>query len=850
MLPQLTHIYLSLIPPLVIVGVSNSAWVNFQETPNDNIAVNAAADVHLTEELLRVAGTAIQSDPLDIDALNAGVVLIELAAEITPDDPDVWRTWVEVAALSDRPEMKQKGTQELLRLFPNEAPLQLARLRDAVDSLNTAAERLDLYEQLIAPRGKGRLSAPVAARLAFDAAMLQRQLGNTQQFARWLAESVALDPYFTEGMAVAVGFFGDESASAYRRVELLTSLMLANLRDVTTQVTLAELLMSFGSYEVASRVYDIALADNAGNTKAINNDLLSDMVISHWAARDTDKAMSLLAKRQRETNEAYRASIRSQDSRVSPLQLARIHSPLAPKLATVKAAILSEGDSVAAADALDSAIKSFDLFINILLGQDGYEYANATAADLCLQSAWVCVWLGNRIDTARESIEQAQSLTRLSQEDIEHLEGWIAMRSGDLETAEKTFSSVEGSNDSSVAGLAMVRLEQGRHQEAATLFLRLARDSAGTLLGVWSRNQLEHILGQHINARGESKELAPLIDDIPSTIDSYVTMPTSTLTVRVTPESLDVGPYEPILLTIELSNNGLLPMQIAQAGPIQPFVLLEVETQIVNAKISSRVPIIVPIDRKLILKPRERFSVSVDLRKHWVGTVFNDWPTRGGMLGMQAITNFTAWEVRSIRGSMELVYHPSTLGSKSKDVQLRVEGIRLTDLWMERAIGQVKEMSTPEGLTSFVLLTYVIGDNATVQVVEPLIPPPPGEEPLQIQEGERHPLQDEAITTLLLAFPSLDVTAKAWVLSVISSDPTFESLVTMADSDENELTTIGWMLRFITPSVADVTLDNTRLISALQDENPRIRIVAKWVYAWVEKTVRRRIDAQFGTPDA
>jgi len=165
-------------------------------------------------------------------------------------------------------------------------------------------------------------------------------------------------------------------------------------------------------------------------------------------------------------------------------------------------------------------------------------------------------------------------------------------------------------------------------------------------------------------------------------------------------------------------------------------------------------------------------------------------------------------------------------------------------------IGRVKEMNTPEGLISFVLLTFVVGDNATVQVVEPLIPPPPGEEPLQIQEGERHPLQDEAITTLLMAFPSLDVTAKAWLLSVVSDDPTFESLVMMADSDKNELTTIGWMLRFITPSVEDVTLDNQRLISALQDENPRIKIVAKWVYGWVEKTVRRRIDAQYGAPDA
>ena len=149
----------------------------------------------------------------------------------------------------------------------------------------------------------------------------------------------------------------------------------------------------------------------------------------------------------------------------------------------------------------------------------------------------------------------------------------------------------------------------------------------------------------------------------------------------------------------------------------------------------------------------------------------NQWPTRGGFLQMHAVSNFSVRTTQTMEGTKTLVYEPSILGSKSKLVQMRVEGVRLTDLWLEKAIDQVKKMETFGDLISFALLTWAVGDDADIQVVEPLIPPPPGEEAPLVLEGERHPLQDEATNTLLMTFPSLDITSKAWILSVMSRDP-------------------------------------------------------------------------------
>jgi len=50
-------------------------------------------------------------------------------------------------------------------------------------------------------------------------------------------------------------------------------------------------------------------------------------------------------------------------------------------------------------------------------------------------------------------------------------------------------------------------------------------------------------------------------------------------------------------------------------------------------------------------------------------------------------------------------------------------------------------------------------------------------------------------------------------------------------------------------------LDNTRLLAAMDEESPRVRLIAKWIYQWVETQVETRkesvlgsFDIEFGSP--
>jgi hypothetical protein len=68
----------------------------------------------------------------------------------------------------------------------------------------------------------------------------------------------------------------------------------------------------------------------------------------------------------------------------------------------------------------------------------------------------------------------------------------------------------------------------------------------------------------------------------------------------------------------------------------------------------------------------------------------------------------------------------------------------------------------------------------------------------------------------------------------------------MADVDKSDITTIGWMLRFVSPTVEDNMLDNGRLLSAMEDESPRVRSIANWIYKWIERTVNQRREKVLG----
>jgi hypothetical protein len=810
----------------------------------ESVALEAAAASHMVERLLQAANTATHAEPLDTLAIEAAVELTTLATELEPSNADAWRMLAEVAEMADRPMLRVNAVRGLLAADPTDQAVQLARLRDAIDSLSTAPKRLETYERLLSPDYQSRLGPAISARIALDAALLQRRLGNIDQFARWLGEAVALDPSYVDAMAIAAGYFGDDTAGPFRQVELMTALMLANLHDPTSQVSLGEMLLSYGAYPAAERVLAMAVADRASEMDAVTNDVLADYAMAQWAAGDGPAALLTIRLRQQAIDEVFRKNIRAQQPRATPLQLARLHAPLTPKLATVRAAIQHDADPADARAAVDSAVDSFRTLAEIYKSAGTDSDADDKAAELLVQAAGVALLLDGDPDTAEELLQHATETVVLSEEARQRFDGWIAMRRGDLETAAAMLEPLAAGSDPAMVGMAILNELRGNEQEAAKAFLSVVRSQPGTMLGIWSGKQLNQLLGRRISPREESQSLNEMIAGIDVVVDEYPTEPREALTMRVEPLKATFQPYEPIIINVELLNNSVVPMAISESGPILPMVLIEPRMEITNTSLKVNTPIIVSIDRAIRLRPRERMSVRIDLRQQWIGGFLNQFPLRGGLIRMRVVSNFAVSQV-STSGGDRMVFKPGRLGVQAEGDQVRIDGVRLNDAWLSDTLDKVQLITDEDDLVALALLSWVVGDDVNIRTEPSRVPGEADDTPL-IAPGDRHPLQDAAISAVLMAFPSLGPLPRAWFLSVMAPDPSLEAVFTMADQDTESVVRIGYLLRFLSPLIPDEALDDQRLLAFMQDDDDRVRRVAKWVYTWVQNLVDARMRRQLG----
>ena len=825
----------------ILVATSASSGVQ-EGVPS---TLEKEASHRLADIFVRVARKATMTQPLDTISIMAALELMKEASRLAPQKPSVLRAMVEVAQMADLQEHTNSGIQELLSVAPTQTSLQLARLRSAIERTNTVDQRMSVYEQLLSDGRSAQLDSRIASRIALDAALLQRQLGNIEQFARWLAESVALDPSNPEAANLAAGFFGDESADAYTRAELLSVAMLSNIRDTALQVSLAEFLMAYGDYEDANAIYNIILGDTQGKQSTLHDGLLADIALCAWATGDSARALDIILTRQIHSNKAYREQTRIQSPRITPLELARIHAPLLPKLATVRAAIYADqSDHSITRAAVDSATGSM-FTVGSLLESRGTE-GMKNAINLYLQAAWIAIWFGEDTELVESLLDSIEEGATIDPVEKTRLEGWILLKKGEPDAAITTLTPLQD-DSAAQAGIGLAYLKQGNQREAAKLFLQVAKKSAGTILGVWSKMQLRRLVGADFDLRPEIKELQQLMVGVLETLNDYVQDPRAVVGVYIKPSLQTFHPYQPVLVEIELTNNTTLPLAIAKGGPLRPYVLLEVQMQIPNTPPQPSGPIVVPINQQLSLLPNETQTVTLDLRQYWVGEILDSYPTNGSSLKLRATVNFLARETLNLSNEIVIVYEPDTLGSTTFLDGLRVNGVRLNDLWLKEAIAKIEDITTIDDLTTFVLLTWIVGDDVTLAVEQPTITPPAGQESTPEKIGERLKLQDDAITKLLTTFPSLDQTSQAWVVSTMSNDVSTEALTGMLKDPESTASQFSWLVRFAHPDVPDEALDDQKLLEAVSSENIAVKTVANWVYAEVTRVAKKRELEQFGT---
>ena len=785
---------------IVAVAAPTAAWA--EVTPRQMVA----------GQLLRAAITLVEPQPITVDALRTAVVLVDEAFALNPQDAELCRLLYRFADLAENEEVRGRALRSLVRLDPLDDVARLLRVTDAVDRYQTVEGRLAAYEKLLAEPALRTLGPTVASRLANDYAWLLNRTGDVDGFARWIAEAVVLDPSNRSAAATAAGFFrmnvGDDP---FAEAELLTTLLLADPTSVHTQVMLARLLIENGAYVGADRLYDLAARNSEAQRAPPSSGLLADRIVAQWGRGDVPGALATVQRRQREVDEYYRAALRRENPELTPVELAQRHAPIAVTLATARAAILDRNDDRLADAALDSALGAYDIHIGILKNEADIEAREIAA--LALEAAFVTLWLGGGTDRAQGYLDDASTILgeqAISDDARQRFEGWMALRRDDVSRAVDLLQPIAARDAEAQLGMAMCRLAEGKRRDAARALNDVATRRRGTVVGIWAQDTLRELLGQRLPVGETARKLEQLIASIPRIVDRLPEEPTLAVSVRVQPSKTTFGPYEPVIVNIEISNNASFPLAIDARGPIRSQVALTLKVQIARApEITDLRLIVVDIDRRLRLGPHERLVIPVDLRRGALAQVLNRTPLRGAMLKVTATVNFYVAGPDSIR--------PGRLGSDVTSAPFRIDGVRLTQNWISSSIADVLDPNSVKDLKTFALLSQLVFIVARARE----------EVPLQAVErfGDPQRVAKDTAGALIHAYGKLDGISRAWVLGAMIRTSALDPIYSMAQKDDDKLVRIAYLLYCLTGA------DDPMIDAARRGDDASVRLVAETMYA-------------------
>ncbi len=792
---------------IIIAVLSGQGW-------SQQGAVDATA-TRLAQRLAASALTILSIKPITPQTLETAAGIFGAASELAPEDVELWRLTLNVADLAEDIELQRKAIRAIVELDPEDDVVRLRRLLEVVESAQTVEQRVAVYDRLLAPQRIDELGKAVASRLALDYALLLRREGRVTAFGEKLALAVSLDTSNRAAASLAAGFFRSNVNDPYGETELLINLFMADPTTIDVQAAIAQLALGSGAYDAAARMFLLMSNCYIAQGDVPSTDIVADHVIALWGAGQVDKAMQLIEQRQQAFNAVAQARALQEESNKTPLDVTEVSGLLSPTLSTVRAAVLERERDPHALEALRLALQSYDKVLEAARNAEKPPAADEFAAGY-LEMAWLAAWLGRDAERAEDLMHQAESLAPMSESARAKFDGWLALRRGDFALAADHFARTDPDDHAALIGRALVLQQQNQMGGAARLLLRVAREQPGTIMGVWSANVLFATIEKRVAISETARKIQSLVDSVPTYIDRFPVNPGELFSVRVHADRTTVGPGDPIILNIELSNNSRIPLGIDPEGPIQPQIALLPTLRIAQqSKLPPMDPIIIDIDQQLRLEPKQRIIIPIDLRHYDVGSVMESFVLLGSFVRVKAVWNF-----RIVTGNS---LQPGLLGGETETLNFRVNGVRVTLPWIEQAMRDIEIVDRPGDVDTLIMLTHL-----------------PNHFLPDVSKEALQPISEKLPAALASAFDTLDPLRQALVLSEMSPGPVATDLLRSAQSSEHQVVQIAYLL-------STLQLGNDpMLLAGLRSDDPLVRKIAEQMQLLAKR--REAAQRQQATP--
>ena len=773
--------------------------------PVAQATATAAAPATFEQRIDRMLSAALLADLFpftrDPDISDEGYeAAMALALQCARLAPERRAGWDLVILLADQVEggapdaaraARRESLAALARLDPADDVIRLARVAEAIESHTTADARVRAYESMLAPANRAALGGPVASRLAYQLASLESRIGNTELFARWLAESVKADPGYPAAAQAAAGFFRMRVSDPAADVELLSVAVEANPRDLATWSALVSVLLDGGAFKGAERAARLAITVAEAERRAETvYSLTGDLATALWGSGQRAEAMHELDLRMNRLTEDFRRMISLMDPSITNERLTREFPPLPSSLSIAMLGVAKkDGNQKKLAELLDQALRGADAEIRRAKERGD---SDAAIGSYDIQKVTTLLLFGSEMRTVPGLIESAAKSGALGDDGKARFEAMLLWKQGKPEDAVKALEPMRENDPLAHYAYASALADLKRPHEAAKEFRAIAESRIGTSISLLALDRLAEVLGQQVVLTSQLtpalKEVSAALDkalqtQLPLALDEMMEHPLRALTVEVTPSSTQIKPYEQFSFTIRMRNNSRIPLAIGGDCPITGKVTMRAAApRPGNSDPAELPPQPILIDRRLRLGPGEEITVNIEADLTMVGLVLNVQPLDAHLVNVAVVSNPSA-----ATGGVSAGF----LGSVTGCPPIQFTGVDVTAEWLTESRALIRSAGNVDAVTRLALLVHAAAD------------------PKRLPEAAR--ADTKAIwTDVVEAWKALPERAQAWVIGVMPEDtPEMAPLLEAAKASTSPTVLRSWAItRVVDPK--DPMLDVCR----------------------------------------
>jgi hypothetical protein len=733
------------------------------------------------------------------------------ATELVPTDAEAWRLRMDIARLHEEQEDAERCLRRLVELRPFDERLVLERLDLALTERQTVEARLEGLDVILAEPLSGHLQA----RLWWRRALLRQGRGDGD-WRQDAARAAVADPSFAAPLAALVApTLAQEEADPAEVIEALAALAAATPADADTAARLGRRLLRYGAYADAKAALTAAVTavDRMGQRPPPG--LLADLLLCLLAEDGPAAVRSALAKRVMPLKRASRMRIMAEAvtsddyQQVVPEPILGVTSS---RVVADLALLLSATAHLEGLQESDQPVRQLlRLFTDgpteiQILAQPELESIKPLPSEKLdafrLRAGWWTLAFGGDPALARNDLEAITTEDLISAQDQVVLDGWFALRSGELEEATALLGT-RADDPRARLGLAKAAQLAGRPEEMIDHAAFVARVVPESVVGVLSVRMLSDHFGRAVRPAPHALSVAAAAGDIPEHLEELHLHPERVLDVRLLPQDVIGQAFAPFDLDFEIKNIGSLPVPLGEGG-LSEFLALEIESDLARrGMVRHGRPASLRLEGPLVLTPGQRHQQTIDLRRLPVAADIDRAGVLGASIEFQVITQPVGLPIAA--GPYPMV-KPGPIGSLSSSGTFRIPGTMLNKDAIRQLRVTAEEGQSQTPLPVLAQLGQYIALGLDGRVAEDVA--------LEIQSAR---------DVFLDRFAELDANARAFLTGVLPSNQMPAALATQISDDPDRWVRVMYLLNHVADEF-DPALNRAR-----NDSDPLLQLAAKVV---------------------